>query len=102
MKQPPDPDAHPLAAPRPSEYVIVPWASEQLRDRIQRNNAALAQRTPRPRQAAPWPQSRAGCRTRGRAMTITPTPHIRTARRSSRTDGGVERARTGRYKAGAG
>ena len=43
MKQPPDPDAHPLAGPRPPEYVIVSWASEQLRDRIQRNNAALAQ-----------------------------------------------------------
>ena len=42
MKQPPDPGAHPLAGPRTPEYVIAPWASEQLRDRIQRNNAALA------------------------------------------------------------
>ena len=42
MKQPPDPDAHPLAGPRSLEYVIVSWASEQLRDRIQHNNAALA------------------------------------------------------------
>jgi hypothetical protein len=42
MKQPPDPGAHPLAAPRTSEYVTVSWASEQLRDRIQRTNVALA------------------------------------------------------------
>ena len=39
-------------------------------------------------------------------MTITPTPHIRTARRSSRTAEGVgiadSIARTGRYKARAG
>jgi hypothetical protein len=43
MTQPPDPCARPLAAPRPPEYVTVSWASEQLRDRIQRNSAALAQ-----------------------------------------------------------
>jgi hypothetical protein len=43
MTQPPDPGAHPLAAPRTSKYVTVSWVSEQLRDRIQRNNAALAQ-----------------------------------------------------------
>jgi hypothetical protein len=43
MKQPPDPGAHPLAAPRPPKYVTVSWASEQLRARIRRNNAALAQ-----------------------------------------------------------
>ena len=42
MKQPPDPSAHPLAAPRTPEYAIAPWARKQLRDRIQRNNAALA------------------------------------------------------------
>ena len=42
MKQLPDPDTHLLAGRRPSEYVIAPWASEQLRDRIQSNNAALA------------------------------------------------------------
>jgi hypothetical protein len=42
MTQPSGPGAHPLAAPRPPEYVTVSWASEQLRDRIQRNNAALA------------------------------------------------------------
>src|SRR5712691_11694382 len=43
MKQPPDRDAHPLAGPRPPDYVIVTWVSEQLRDRIQRNNTALTQ-----------------------------------------------------------
>ncbi len=43
MKQPPDPGSHLLAGPRTPEYVIAPWASEQLRARIQRNNAALAQ-----------------------------------------------------------
>ena len=43
MTQPSHPDAHPRVAPRPPEYVTVNWASEQLRDRIQRNNAALAQ-----------------------------------------------------------
>jgi hypothetical protein len=42
-KPPPDPGAYPLAGLRPSEYVVASWASEQLRDRIQRNNAALAQ-----------------------------------------------------------
>jgi hypothetical protein len=42
VKQLPDPDAYLLAGLRPSEDVIAPWASEQLRDRIQRNNAALA------------------------------------------------------------
>jgi hypothetical protein len=39
----PDRDAHPLTGPRPPEYVIVTWVSEQLRDRTRRNNAALAQ-----------------------------------------------------------
>ncbi len=43
MKQPPERDAHPLAGPRPPDYVIVTWMSEQLRDRLRRNNAALAQ-----------------------------------------------------------
>jgi hypothetical protein len=42
VKQPPDPGIHFLAGLRPSEYVIAPWASEQLRARIQRNNTALA------------------------------------------------------------
>jgi hypothetical protein len=41
--QQPDPGAHPLTGPRPAEYVIVTWVSEQLRDRIHRDNAALAQ-----------------------------------------------------------
>jgi hypothetical protein len=43
MTKPADPGAHPLAAPRPPECVTVSWASEQLRGRIQRNNAALAE-----------------------------------------------------------
>jgi len=43
MTQPPDPGGHPLATPRPPEYLTVSWASEQLRDRIQRNNATLIQ-----------------------------------------------------------
>ena len=43
MTQPPHADADPLAAPRLPEYVTVTWASEQLRDRVQRNHASLAQ-----------------------------------------------------------
>ena len=43
MKQPSTLDVHPLAGSRPPEYVIVLWTTEQLRDRLQRNNAALAQ-----------------------------------------------------------
>lgn len=39
----PKPTADSLAGPRPPDYVSVLWASEQLRQRIQRNNAALAQ-----------------------------------------------------------
>jgi hypothetical protein len=39
----PDPRAHPLAGPRPPAFVIVLWVNEELRQRIQRNNAALAQ-----------------------------------------------------------
>jgi hypothetical protein len=39
----PDPTAHPPAGARPPEYLIVLWVSEQLRDQIRRNNAALAQ-----------------------------------------------------------
>jgi len=38
-----DPMAHSLAGPRPPEYLIVLWVSEQLRDQIRRNNAVLAQ-----------------------------------------------------------
>jgi hypothetical protein len=37
-----DPGTHPLAGSRPPEYVIVVWASQQLRVQIQRNNAAIA------------------------------------------------------------
>ncbi len=44
MKQLPDKDAgHPLAGSLPPEYVIVTWASEQLRDRTRRNGASLAE-----------------------------------------------------------
>jgi len=39
----PDPRAHPLAGPRPPAYVIVLWVNEELRERIRRNNVALAQ-----------------------------------------------------------
>ena len=43
MKQPQDEDAgHPLAGYRPPEWVIVTWVNKELRDRIQRNGAALA------------------------------------------------------------
>jgi hypothetical protein len=42
-QQPSERDAHPLEGPRPPEYVIVTWVSEQLRERLQRNSAALAQ-----------------------------------------------------------
>ena len=43
MNQRHDPGAHPLARPRHPEYVIKLWVSEQLRERIKRNNAAIAQ-----------------------------------------------------------
>jgi len=44
MKQPENDNAdHPLAGYRPPEYVIVTWVNEQLRDRIQRNGASLAE-----------------------------------------------------------
>ncbi len=44
MKQPPERDAgQPLAGSRPPEYVIVTWVSGQLRDRVQRNGASLAE-----------------------------------------------------------
>jgi hypothetical protein len=39
----PDPAPPSLAGPRPPEYLVVLWVSEQLRDQIRRNNAALAQ-----------------------------------------------------------
>jgi hypothetical protein len=43
-QQPPEEDAgHPLAGPRRPEYVVVTWVSEQLRDRVQRNGASLAE-----------------------------------------------------------
>jgi hypothetical protein len=43
MNQQHDPGAHPLTRPRRPEYVIELWASEQLLERIKRNNAAIAQ-----------------------------------------------------------
>jgi hypothetical protein len=42
MKQPQDKDADPAPGSRPPEYVIVTWVNEQLRDRLQRTAAALA------------------------------------------------------------
>jgi hypothetical protein len=52
----PDPTAHSLAGPKAPEYLIVLWVSQQLRDQIRRNNAALAQelhnRQLRPRHTA--------------------------------------------------
>jgi hypothetical protein len=38
----PDPTTHSLAGPRAPEYLIVLWVSQQLREQIRRNNAALA------------------------------------------------------------
>lgn len=46
MKRPQDKDAgHPLAGYRSPAWVIVTWVNEELRDRIQRNGAALADMT---------------------------------------------------------
>ena len=42
MNQSQDPGTNPLVGPRRPEYVVEFWVSEQLRDRIRRNNAALA------------------------------------------------------------
>ena len=43
MSQAQNDDAgHPLAGYRPPEWVIVTWVNEELRDRIKRNGAALA------------------------------------------------------------
>jgi hypothetical protein len=44
MTQPPAPDRDPVQQPgrRPPEYLIVTWASQQLRDRIQRTGLSLA------------------------------------------------------------
>ena len=42
MNQPQDPGAHPVTGPRHPEYVVELWVSAQPRDRIRRNNAALA------------------------------------------------------------
>ena len=42
MKQPRGKDSgHPLAGYRRPEWVIVTWVNKELRDRIQRNGAAL-------------------------------------------------------------
>jgi hypothetical protein len=40
MKQPQEDDPRNPQRTRPPEYVIVTWVSAELRDRIQRNNAA--------------------------------------------------------------
>ncbi len=43
-QQPPEKDSgHQLVGPRPPEYVIVTWVSEQLRARARRNGASLAE-----------------------------------------------------------
>ena len=42
-RQEPNPTADSRAGQRPPSHVIVHWASEELRQRIERNNAALAQ-----------------------------------------------------------
>jgi len=41
-QQPPDPARHPFAGPRPPEYVVELWVSEQLRGRLRRTSAAMA------------------------------------------------------------
>jgi anti-sigma regulatory factor (Ser/Thr protein kinase) len=41
MKQPQGKDADPGPQGRPPEWVVVTWVNEQLRDRLQRNAAAL-------------------------------------------------------------
>jgi hypothetical protein len=43
MKQPQESDPSPPQGTRPPEYLIVSWINAELRDRIQRNNAALIQ-----------------------------------------------------------
>lgn len=42
MNQAHDPGTRRLAGPRRPEYVIEIWVSDQLRERLRRNNAALA------------------------------------------------------------
>jgi len=41
-QQPPDPTRRPLARPWPPDFMFELWVREQLRDRLRRNNAALA------------------------------------------------------------
>jgi hypothetical protein len=43
MKQAQEDDPSRPQGTRPPEYIIVTWINAELRDRIQRNNAALAQ-----------------------------------------------------------
>jgi hypothetical protein len=44
MKEPQDKEVkHPLAGVRRPDYVIVTWVAAELRDRIQRNGASLAE-----------------------------------------------------------
>lgn len=43
MKQPPDRGTSHPSGTRPPEFVVVTWASEQMRDRIQRNGKSLAE-----------------------------------------------------------
>jgi anti-sigma regulatory factor (Ser/Thr protein kinase) len=55
MNQPPDKDANPTPRGRPPEWVIVTWTNEQLRDRLQRNAAALADMSELTRKRIPEP-----------------------------------------------
>ncbi len=56
MKQPRDKDAgHPLAGYRRPEWVIVTWVNKELRDRIHRNGAALADISQLTNKQAPEP-----------------------------------------------
>jgi hypothetical protein len=58
MKQPQDRTAeHDQCPGRPTEYVVVTWASAQLRDRIQRNGAALAETRQANARKTPEPQA---------------------------------------------
>lgn len=55
MKQPQNNDADPRSVGHPPEWVIVTWVNEQLRDRLQRNAAALADMSEINRKRSPEP-----------------------------------------------
>jgi hypothetical protein len=58
MTQPPARDSDPAQQPgrRPPQYVIVTWASQQLRDRIQRTGPSLAEALQAGNAQEPGPQ----------------------------------------------